>query len=561
MITITYNGDLIYHPNAANPMDNLYLISANLQTAVNSAGKFTFSAPPVNSMAAAVRELSGIIEIKDDAQTIFRGRCIKQKPDWNNNIAAECEGALAFLNDSVVPPYSWPEDFEDDPDYQDAFQNGNVVEFYLGWLLDQHNAHVSSAQQILLGNVTVTDPNNYITRSSESYSTTWETIVNKFPKSALGGDLLVRYEPGGTYLDYVDSFSLTNTQEITFAENLIGLDRETNATDIYTDIIPIGNEGLTISALPDGAITADLVKDGNMIYSISGRTAYGRITRVVEFKDITIAANLQTRACSALSNTGLYLPMTISVKAADISPLDPLGVIDSYHVGRMTLVNTVPHGLSGAYRLNQMDRDLLHPESTQITLGDTVRAGLANNLQSSIVRIQTVADDQQRQITANADGLNGLAQTTIDQFTAFTQTTQEIILSALEDYVKTNDLTTYQQTVSSQLAVLADQIQISVTQLTDQITNVDGDMQRQFAEYGRVFRFTLNGFVIGIPGAEIEANFDADRISFLENGNEVAYISNRKLYITDGEFLGYLQLGNYRWVPRQNGNLSLIKVG
>ena len=86
-------------------------------------------------------------------------------------------------------------------------------------------------------------------------------------------------------------------------------------------------------------------------------------------------------------------------------------------------------------------------------------------------------------------------------------------------------------------------------------------MQRQFAEYGRVFRFTLNGFVIGIPGAEIEANFDADRISFLENGNEVAYISNRKLYITDGEFLGYLQLGNYRWIPRQNGNLSLIKVG
>lgn len=559
MITMQYNGAYFYHPNAANSTDNLFLISANLQTAVNAAGLLTISVPPVNLQAATISELSGIIEVKEDSAVIFRGRAIKAKPDWYNNINIEAEGLLACLNDSIVPPYSWPEDFEDDPDYQDAFQNGNVVAFYLGWLLDRHNASVSSSQQILLGNVTVTDPNNYIIRSNESYSTTWDTILNKFAKSSLGGYLLVRYEAGGTYLDYVDSFSLTNTQEIEFAENLIGLDREIDATKIYTDIIPIGADGLTIDALPDGAITTDLVKAGNTIYSISGRASYGIITRVVEFTDITLAANLQTRAASTLTNVGLYLPMTMTIKAADISYIN--GAVDPYRVGRNTIVHTTPHGLTGTYPLTQEQRNLLNPAQDQITLGDTVRAGLANNLQNAITQINVVADDQQRQITANADGLNGLAQSTIDQFTAFTQTTQEIILAALEDYVTTNDYTTYQQTVSSQLSVLADQVQIAVTSLTDQIDNVDGDMQRQFAEYGRVFRFTLNGFTIGVPGAEIEANFDADRISFLENGNEVAYISNRKLYITDGEFLGFLQLGNYKWVPRQNGNLSLIKVG
>lgn len=559
MITMQYNGVYFYHPNAANSTDNLYLITANLQTAVNTAGLLTFSAPPVNTQAATISELSGIIEVKDGNRTIFRGRAVKSKPDWYNNTNIEAEGLLACLNDSIVPPYSWPEDFEDDPDYQDAYQHGNVVQFYLGWLLDRHNAAVSSAQQILLGTVTVTDPNNYITRSNESYSTTWETILNKFAKSNLGGYLLVRYEPGGTYLDYVDSFSLTNSQEIEFAENLIGLDREIDASKIYTDIIPIGADGLTISTLPDGPITADVVKAGNTIYSLSGRAAYGIITRVVEFNDITLPVNLQSRAVSTLTNVGLYLPLSMTIKAADISFVTPGET--SYQVGRNTIVHTTPHGLCGTYPLTQENRNLLNPAQTQITLGETVRAGLANNLQNAITTINVVADDQQRQINANADGLNGLAQSTIDQFTAFTQTTQEIILSALEDYVTTNDFSTYQQTVSSQLEVLADQVRISVNALTDQIDNVDGDMQRQFAEYGRVFRFTLNGFVIGVPGAEIEANFDADRISFLENGNEVAYISNRKLYITDGEFLGYLQLGNYKWIPRQNGNLSMIKVG
>lgn len=559
MVTVTLNGNIIYHPNAANPTDKLYLLSANLQTAVNSAGMFTFSAPPVNTSACAIRELSGFVTVLDGSTTLFRGRCIKTKPDFYNNVTAECEGALAFLNDSVVPPYRFPEDFEDDADYQTAYASGNVVEFWLGWLIDQHNSQVTNDQKLKLGTVTVADPNNYITRSNESYSTTWETVINKFPKSSLGGYILPRYESDGTYIDYVDSFSLTNTQEIVFAENLLNLERSTDATGIYTDIIPIGNDGLTISALSDGAVTTDIYKEGNKLYSVSGRAAYGKITRVVEFGDISLANNLQTRAVAALTNTGLYLPSTIKVTAADIAPLNP--GVDSYRVGRNTLVTTTPHGLSGSYKLTQMNRDLLHPKSTQITLGDTVRAGLANNLQNTITTITTVADDQQRQITANADGLNGLAQSTVEQFTAITQTTQEIILAALEDYVTTNDFGTYQQTISSQLSVLAGQIAIQVNALTDSINNVDGDMQRQFAEYGRVFRFTLNGFVIGIPGAEIEANFDADRISFLENGNEVAYISNRKLYITDGEFLGYLQLGNYRWLPRQNGNLSLIKVG
>lgn len=65
----------------------------------------------------------------------------------------------------------------------------NVVAFWLGKLLDAHNAQVTEGQQVKLGQVTVTDPNNYIARSSTDYATTWATITDKLTGSALGRPL------------------------------------------------------------------------------------------------------------------------------------------------------------------------------------------------------------------------------------------------------------------------------------------------------------------------------------------------------------------------------------
>ena len=51
-----------------------------------------------------------------------------------------------------------------------------------------------------------------------------------------------------------------------------------------------------------------------------------------------------------------------------------------------------------------------------------------------------------------------------------------------------------------------------------------------------------------------------DRILFLDDGAEVAYFSNRKLYVTDTQILHSLQLGNFAFMPRDNGNLSFKKI-
>ena len=52
-----------------------------------------------------------------------------------------------------------------------------------------------------------------------------------------------------------------------------------------------------------------------------------------------------------------------------------------------------------------------------------------------------------------------------------------------------------------------------------------------------------------------------DRISFLQNKVEVAYMSNNKLYVTDIHVTNTLQLGKFVWGSRANGNVGLRWIG
>ena len=49
-------------------------------------------------------------------------------------------------------------------------------------------------------------------------------------------------------------------------------------------------------------------------------------------------------------------------------------------------------------------------------------------------------------------------------------------------------------------------------------------------------------------------------MAFYDSGAEVAYLSNNRLYVTDGEFINSLILGKFAFLPRKNGNLSFVKV-
>lgn len=399
MYQLKYKNYILYDPRLAD--EKLIIRDPSVKLAVSKAGGMSFTVDADHPYLSNLRRMSGLVELLDGTFPIYRGRITSDVKDFYGAHKIETEGIMAALNDSIIKPFSFPEDFKDDDDYKAAAASGNVVDFFFRWILAQHNSQVSTEQQIKPGVCTVTDSNNYITRSASEYATAMSTISDKLIKSALGGYLLIRYEDDGNYLDYYSALPLTNTQTVEFAENLLDLSSETDGTNIYTAILPEGKDGLTIASLPDGALSDDFVKSGLTIYSKSGVDTYGRITRHVKWDDVTVAANLQTKAKAALADNGLSMPETITCKAVDLGWQD---AVQHFRVGRMTMLASTPHGYNASYPLMELAPDILNPGNTQITLGATRRTFTGSQIDAGRKTEESI-DSTKRDLTQRIENI------------------------------------------------------------------------------------------------------------------------------------------------------------
>lgn len=514
MYHLTYGQYVLYDPRLATPEDKVLIREPSVHLAVGKAGDMSFTLQPDHPCLGNLRRMSGVVELLDGSTPIYRGRITKDTKDFYGAHRIETEGMMACLNDSIIKPFAYPDDFAEDADYKTAAASGNVVEYLFHWFLTQHNAQVSAEQQIKPGVCTVTDPNNYITRSSTEYQTTMEAIRAKLSESSLGGYLLIRYETDGNYLDYYAELPLTNTQSVEFAANLLDLTSEVDGTAIYTVILPEGKDGLTLESLPDGALTDDLVKDGSTIYSESGVATYGRITRHVKWEDVTVAANLQTKAKAALADNGLAVPETIKCSAVDLGWQD---AVQHFRVGRMTMLASTPHGYSAAYHLMELSPDILNPGNTQITMGTTRNTYTGSQIAAARKTDERIEHTRQEISERVDESRNQITQETQQQITELKQTVDSIILSALADYVKTDDFGTYKNTVSTDLQVLSDKVGIDITNVTNYISSVDGDLQSKYEAITKAFRFTSDGLFIGETGNEIVLRLDNDVLQFVRN--------------------------------------------
>lgn len=515
MYQLKYKNYILYDPRLAD--EKIIVRDPSVKLAVSKAGEMTFTLGADHPYLSNLRRMSGLVELLDGTFPIYRGRITSDVKDFYGAHKIETEGIMAVLNDSIIKPFSFPEDFKDDDDYKAAAASGNVVEFFFRWILSQHNAQVTAEQQIKAGVVTVSDPNNYIARSSEEYATAMTTISDKLFKSSLGGNLLIRYEDDGNYLDYYSALPLTNTQTVKFAENLLDLSSETDGTNIYTVILPEGKDGLTIEALSDGDLTDDLVKSGKTIYSKSGVATYGRITRHIKWDDVTVVANLQTKAKAALADNGLSMPETITCKAVDLGWQEG---IQHFRVGRMTALVSTPHGYSASYPLMELAPDILDPGNTQITLGGTSRTYTGAQIDADRKTNGRIENTRAELVERVDDSASQVTQTTTQQITDLQQNVNSIILSALKNYVKTGDFGSYKEHIASQLELKANELTLAFTSQIKQVEKVNGDLQSKFNSITKYFDFDSKlGLLIGETGNEIILRLDNDIMEFLRSNN------------------------------------------
>ena len=512
MFTIQYKIDdstyPIYDPRMADEPYRLKQYDGECHLAVNAAGSLSFALFPQHPYLAAIQRMRGHMELLEGSDVVFRGRIVSDSEGMYLTREVTCEGLLACLNDSYVPPFTFPDDFSGDADYQTAADSGNVVEYFLRWLLTGHNSQTGPEQQLKLGTVSVTDPNNYIARSSTKYQKTWEVVKSKLFGSALGGYLLVRYEEDGNYVDYVDELPITNEQAVAFGENLIDIDTVNDGSEIFTAVLPVGKDGLTIESLPNGPIanSAILVKEGPIVYSRTAEAAQGgRITQIVVWDDVTLQENLRERAAQMVE-TGA-MSETISCRACDLHCVD--GSTPRLRIGNVRVESSV-HNKIGIYPLLELDIDLTDPGQTPIVLSKTV-----STLTRSLAAEQAIPGPPGKDGAPGQDGATGpqglsvlnvipefLASSSATELTAAEKTSDDWSTTLFDlpegKYIWTRDRISYtldgttvssvsytepycltsamQQAASAEL----DQITVRIDGVDQQVSDLSATLQHQY---------------------------------------------------------------------------------
>lgn len=571
MYTIKCDGYILHDPR--DDEGKLIVQNPKCKLEVNTVGEASFSIFENHPFFTRLQKMRSIFEIQQDGEPIFRGRMTDDTQDFNNTKLVDLEGVLAFFNDSIVRPFMYPENFQG-TGYDEAASSGNVVEYFLKWLIDNHNEQVQEFQRFKLGKVTVADPNNYITRASTEYSKTWDVLKTKLFESALGGFLCIRYENDGNYVDYLADFEFTNTQRVVYGENLLDLTTESDASATYSAIIPFGKKmneideasdddsRLTIIGLPDGDITDDIIKVGDTLYSKSTVERVGWIYAPVQdttWEDVTDESNLQTKGVEYMVQTATKLLNTITITAIDLHYSD--AQIETFRIYRYVHFESKPHGLSDMFRLTKLELDLMNPQNTKITIGDQTVSltDINSNVQKTL---SEKVDNIVVQTTHQKTDIAEIQNMVMEQSTAVVSTCEDIILAALQSYVETSNYDAFKETVQTQLQVLADQLSVQITETVQRIEDVDGDLQEKFNTITKYFTFEIDGMTVGQVDNPNKVVIDNDEISILVNDSVVQrFDSNGKALIPELSVTRALNLFGFLVEQDESGNVNCEYMG
>lgn len=372
MYKIKCDKDVIWQPgNIAQE-----LTDPKLKLSVNSAGSLSFNMLPTHDLYDTIVKMKSIITVYQDNKIIFKGRVYSDKVTFRKIKSVEVEGILAYFNDTIVRPYTF----------------SGSVKNYLKMLIEQHNSQVEEYKQFKIGNITVTDPNDYIVRESSDYPKTWEEITNKLI-DLLGGYIVIRYEVDGNYIDYLADFDHISSQSIKYSVNLLDLTNEVKCDSLATCIIPLGATVQEEGSEESYRVDIKTVNGGkDYIYNDAAEALYGRITKVVVWDDVTEPSNLLTKAKAYLNNA-ILLEGTLTIKAIDLHLTDD--TIVAFMIGYYVEAYSEPHGINEVMLITNMEIPLADPINTTLTVGRTKKSFTDTQFKNNVVsgQIEKVKND------------------------------------------------------------------------------------------------------------------------------------------------------------------------
>lgn len=157
--------------------------------------------------------------------------------------------------------------------------------------------------------------------------------------------------------------------------------------------------------------------------------------------------------------------------------------------------------------------------------------------------------DYKTEMSTNLDSITASVTETRTELTTTTENVYDALGRLQDTAVSTEELESVKQLLITQWS---DQLEYRFTQVTNLIDSTNGTVAENQRLLEQYIRFEGARITLGRSDSAIQAVLSNDRLEFVENGQTVAYISNRMLYITDAHITGSLSFGNadtglYMW--------------
>lgn len=138
------------------------------------------------------------------------------------------------------------------------------------------------------------------------------------------------------------------------------------------------------------------------------------------------------------------------------------------------------------------------------------------------------------------------------------------ILDQKIDNTNDNTIKELQKYTDSKISQSREAIELSFDTKYDDYTNLNTATNDRIDAIHQYLRYLQedNSVRLGISTENIELVLKNNKIYFYDktSSEEVAYISENKLYITNAQILTSIQIGNFTFIPRSNGSLGFRKV-
>ena len=281
-----------------------------------------------------------MIRVLQNEKEIFYGevREITDNIDFTKHIYAV--GELAFLFDSIQP--------------QKVYQCSPLQMFTE--IINIHNSQVEQKKQFKVGEVSVTDANDYVYHFTNREDTL--TVLRDKLCTPLNGYLKITKVNGERYINLVpiERYGKHCTQEIQFGENLLDYSANSTSVNIATSVIPIGamieEENRTSKAVKGldeyvtivGTAVDDYHKntDDDYVINDAAVSQFGHIRVTKEWPDVNSPEILREKATEWIKQTQ-FADLILNVSAFDRNLSDIN--IDSFDLGDIVSVWAVPFGM------------------------------------------------------------------------------------------------------------------------------------------------------------------------------------------------------------------------